>query len=126
VVIEFANELALDLDGNRFYAFGMITPNTVYTGPFLSLDWRGSKCFGQLDEIQLDAGIELTLDICRRHDIEPVFYYPLHRIDYPAASRWQRSSAHSNCRAEKADLCFAGMGVRKIWTAGIRLQTWLR
>jgi hypothetical protein len=24
-----------------------------------------------MDEAQVDAGIELTLDICRRHDIEP-------------------------------------------------------
>ena len=27
-------ELALDLDGDRLYAFGMNTPNTVYTGSF--------------------------------------------------------------------------------------------
>ena len=34
VAIEFANELALD--GDRLYAFGINTPNTLYTGPFLS------------------------------------------------------------------------------------------
>jgi len=41
VAIEFANELALDLDGDRHYAFGMNTPNTVYTGPVFNYDWRG-------------------------------------------------------------------------------------
>lgn len=36
VAIEFANELGLALDGDRLYAFGMNTPNTVYTGPFFA------------------------------------------------------------------------------------------
>jgi hypothetical protein len=40
VAIEFANELGLALDGDRLYAFGMSTPNTVYTGPFFAFDWR--------------------------------------------------------------------------------------
>lgn len=30
VAIEFANELELSLDGDRLYAFGMNTPNTVH------------------------------------------------------------------------------------------------
>jgi hypothetical protein len=29
-----------------------------------------------------NAGIELTLDICRRHEIEPVFYYPCTTFDF--------------------------------------------
>ena len=36
VAIEFANEGPLDLDGDRLYAFGMNTPNTVYNGPFIN------------------------------------------------------------------------------------------
>jgi hypothetical protein len=35
----------LDLDGDRLYAFGMNTPNTVYDGPFLAHDWRGFGYF---------------------------------------------------------------------------------
>lgn len=83
VAIEFANELALDLDGDRLHAFGMHTPNTIYTGPFINYDWRGFSYFAQLDEAQVDAGIELTLDICRRHNIDPVFYYPSTTFDFP-------------------------------------------
>ena len=37
VAIEFANEGPLDLDGDRLYAFGMNTPNTVYNGPFIDV-----------------------------------------------------------------------------------------
>lgn len=65
MAIEFANELALELDGDRFHAFGMNTPSTVYTGPTLHYDWRGHGYFAQLDEAQVDAGIELTLDVLR-------------------------------------------------------------
>jgi len=123
VAIEFANELALELDGDRLYAFGMNTPNTIYTGPFLMHDWRGSRFFAQLDEIQVDAGIELTLDICRRHDIEPVFYYPSTTFDYPRCFQVATIICHSNCRADKTDFCLPEWVYEKIRAAGIRLQT---
>ena len=123
VAIEFANELALDLDGDRLYAFGMNTPNTVYTGPFLAHDWRGSRYFAQLDEKQVDAGIELTLDICRRHDIDPVFYYPSTTFDFPRCFQVATIVCHSNCRADKTDLCLPEWVYEKIKAAGIRLQS---
>jgi hypothetical protein len=123
VAIEFANELALDLDGDRHYAFGMNTPNTVYTGPVFTYDWRGSRHFAQLDEAQVDAGIELTLDICRRHDIKPVFYYPSTTFDFPRCFQVATIVCHSNCRADKTDLCLPEWVYEKIRAAGIRLQS---
>ena len=45
VAIEFANELALDLEDDRLYAFGMNTPTTIYNGPFLAYEWRGFHFF---------------------------------------------------------------------------------
>jgi len=123
VAIEFANELALDLDGDRLYAFGMTTPNTVYTGPFLTYDWRGHSHFAQLDEAQVDAGIELTLDICRRHDIDPVFYYPSTTFDFPRCFQVATIVCHSNCRTDKMDLCLPEWVYEKIAAAGIRLES---
>jgi hypothetical protein len=123
VAIEFANELALSLDGNRFYAFGMHTPNTVYGGPYLTEDWRGFRYFAQLDEGQVDAGIELTLDICRRHNIEPVFYYPSTTFDFPRCFQVATILCHSNCRRDKTDLCLPKWVYEKIEAAGIKLQT---
>ncbi len=52
------------------------TPNTVYTGLHFAAEWRDRSHFAELDEAQIDAGIELTLDICRGHEIDPVFHYP--------------------------------------------------
>jgi hypothetical protein len=40
--------------------FGMNTPNTAYTGPFFAFGWRDHHFIAQLDEAQVDAGIELT------------------------------------------------------------------
>jgi hypothetical protein len=121
VAIEFANELALDLDGDRLHAFGMNTPNTVYTGPFLTYDWRGHNYFAQLDEAQVDAGIELTLDICRRHDIDPVFYYPSTTYDFPRCFQVATIICHSNCRTDKTDLCLPEWVYEKVRAAGVRL-----
>ena len=123
VAIEFANELALDVDGDRVYAFGMNTPNTAYHGQFFTYDWRGSSCFAQLDEAQVDAGIELTLDVCRRHDIEPVFYYPSTVFDFPRCFQVATIVCHSNCRADKLDLCLPEWVYEKVQAAGIRLQS---
>ena len=123
VAIEFANELALDLDGDRLYAFGMNTPNTIYNGPFITYDWRGSQHFAQLDEPQVDAGIALTLDICQRHGIDPVFYYPSTTFDFPRCFQVATIICHSNCRADKLDLCLPEWVYEKIQAAGIRLQS---
>jgi hypothetical protein len=122
VAIEFANELALNLDGDRLYAFNMRNPNTVYTGPFLAQKWRGFQHFAQLDEAQVDAGIELTLDICRRNNIEPVFYYPSTTYDYPRCFQVATIICHSNCRKDKTDLCLPKWVYEKIEAAGIKLQ----
>jgi len=122
VAIEFANELALDLDGDSLYAFGMNTPNTRYTGPFFTSDWRGHSHFAQLDEAQVDAGIELTLDICRRHDIDPVFYHPSTKFDFPRCFQVATIVCHSNCRADQPDFCLPEWVYEKIQAAGIRLQ----
>ena len=123
VAIEFANEGGLSLDGDRLYAFGMNTPNTVYTGSFLQYEWRGFNFFAQLDEAQVDAGIALTLDICRRHDIDPVFYFPSTTCDFPRCFQVATIVCHSNCRADKTDLCLPEWVYEKIEAAGIRLQS---
>jgi hypothetical protein len=83
VAVELANEGALALDGERLHAFGINTPATVYTGPHFAYDWRDRHAFAEHDEAQTDAAIELTLDLCRRHEIDPVFYYPSTTYDFP-------------------------------------------
>ncbi|HEY0143192.1 MAG TPA: N-acetylmuramoyl-L-alanine amidase [Thermoanaerobaculia bacterium] len=123
VAIEFANELALDLDQGRMHAFGFKTPNTIYNGPYLTREWRGSRFFAVPDEEQIDAGIELTLDICRRHKIDPVFYYPSTMFNYPRCFEVATILCHSNCRADKTDFCFPDWVYQKIEAAGIRLQS---
>ena len=123
VAIEFANELGLQVDGDQLHAFGMNTPNTIYKGPYLTYQWRGYHHFAQLDEAQVDAGIELTLDICRRHGIDPVFFCPSTSFDYPRCFQVATIVCHSNCRADKTDLCLPEWVYEKIEEAGIRVAT---
>jgi N-acetylmuramoyl-L-alanine amidase len=121
VAIEFANELALEYVDGRFYAFGYQKPNTRYTGPTFAQEWRGANYFAQLDELQVDAGIELTLDICRRHRIDPAFYYPSTTCDFPRCFEVATILCHSNCREDKTDLCLPKWVYEKIEAAGIRM-----
>ena len=122
VAIEFANEGPLSLDGDRLHAFGMNTPNTIYTGPHFAADWRGRSFFAEVDEAQIDAGIELTLDICRRHQIDPVFYYPSTTYDFPRCFQVATIVCHSNCRKDKTDLFLPDWVFQKIEAAGIPLR----
>jgi N-acetylmuramoyl-L-alanine amidase len=121
VAIEFANELVLTLDGERLHAFGMNTPETIYRGLHFTSDWRGERFFAELDEAQVDAGIELTLAVCRRHSIEPSFYYPSTTYDFPRCFRVATIVCHSNCREDKTDLFLPDWVYQKIEAAGIRL-----
>ena len=121
VAIELANELALTLDGDRLYAFGIQTPDTAYEGVHFAGEWRGEKFFAEMDEPQVDAAIELTLDVCRRHAIEPSFYYPSTTFDFPRCFRVATIVCHSNCRVDKKDLFLPDWVYQKIETAGIRV-----
>ncbi|MGZ5442316.1 MAG: N-acetylmuramoyl-L-alanine amidase [Thermoanaerobaculia bacterium] len=123
VAIEFANELGLEREGDRLYAFGYQTPNTAYTGASFAHKWRDHDHFAQLDEAQVDAGIGLTLDICRRHDIDPVFYHPSTTYDFPRCFEVATILCHSNCRKDKTDLCLPEWVYEKIRAAGIRIRT---
>jgi hypothetical protein len=123
VAIEFANELALDRHLDRLHAFGYTTPNTIYTGRSFEQAWRGHDHWAELDEAQVDAGIALTLDICRRYGIDPVFYYPSTTFDYPRCFDVATIVCHSNCRADKTDLCLPDWVYQKVEAAGIRLQS---
>ena len=117
VAIEFANELDLTMKGSRLCAFG----NTPYDGPFFTGAWRGATHFAEMDAAQVDAGIALTLDICRRYGIEPKFYHPSTRFDFPRCFEVATIVCHSNCRADKTDLFLPDWICQKLEAAGIRL-----
>jgi hypothetical protein len=123
VAIELANEGPLTLDGDRLHAFGMNTPNTVYTGAHFAAEWRGENYFADFDEAQIDAAIELTLDICQRHGIDPVFYYPSTTYDFPRCFQGATIVCHSNCRKDKTDLFLPEWVFQRIEAAGIPLQS---
>ena len=123
VAIEFANELDLILDGDRLYAFGQISPGTQYRGRYVTADWRGGTHFAALDEAQIDAGIALTLDICRRNGIDPRFYRPSTTYAFPRCFEVATIVCHDNCRADKMDLLLPDWVYQKLEAAGIGLVT---
>lgn len=119
VGIEIANEVDLQLNGDQLYAFGNITPNTKYIGKHFVKSWRGGEYWASMDEAQVDACIELTLDICERFSINPVFYYPSTDFNFPNCFTQATISCHSNCRKDKTDLLLEDWVWDKIKAAGI-------
>jgi len=121
VGIEIANEVDLQLSGDKLYAFGHITPNTEYIGEHFVTKWRTGEYWASLDEPQVDACIELTLDICQRFSIDPVFYYPSADFDFPNCFTKATINCHTNCRKDETDLLLEPWVWDKIRAAGIKL-----
>jgi len=62
-------------------------------------------------------------DICQRHKIEQVFYYPSTTFGFPRCFQVATIICHSNCRADKTDLCLPQWVFEKIEAAGIRIAS---
>jgi len=121
VGIEIANEVDLRLADDKLYAFGQVKPNNRYIGKHFVQPWRSGEYWASLDEVQVDATIELTLDICNRFSIDPVFYYPSTDFDYPNCFEKATIICHTNCREDKTDLLLEEWVWDKIRAAGITL-----
>ena len=119
--IEFANELELIANNGKFYAFDRIHQNTEYTGPHFQRAWRAHDWWAQLDQVQVDAAIELTLDLCGRHGIPKTFYYPSTTYDFPNCFEVAGILCHSNCRKDKTDLLLEDWVWAKLRAAGFQL-----
>jgi len=119
--IEFANELELIAADKKFYAFDSIQKNTEYTGPRVQRTWREHDWWARLDEAQVDAAIELTVDLCTRHGIPKTFYYPSTVYDFPHCFEVAGILCHSNCRKDKTDLMLEDWAWAKLRAAGFQL-----
>jgi hypothetical protein len=119
--IEFANELELIAADGKFYAFDSIQKNTEYTGPRVQCTWREHDWWARLDEAQVDAAIELTVDLCTRHGIPKTFYYPSTVYDFPHCFEVAGVLCHSNCRKDKTDLILEDWVWAKLRAAGFQL-----
>ncbi|MDQ3199798.1 MAG: amidase [Verrucomicrobiota bacterium] len=116
--IEFANELELIAANRKFYAFDRIHHNSEYVGPRLQRTWRVHDWWAQLDIAQVDAAIELTVDLCRRHGIPKTFFYPSTTYDFPHCFEVAGVLCHSNCRQDKTDLLLEDWVWTKLKAAG--------
>lgn len=74
IPIMIANELHLLRENGQFYAFEYPHSTNLYHGPVISQDWKTHKYWAKIDDVQFDALLDLTLDICNRHKIEPILY----------------------------------------------------
>lgn len=104
VGIELANELELKKKGDSYYAFDSIGDNSRYVGEVVEANWRDNQYYAALDPVQIDAAIELTLDICALHQIPKCFFYPSTDFDKTHCFEVASIICHSNCRLDKTDL----------------------
>ena len=119
VGIEIANELNLIENDGKYYAFDKIHRNCEFVGDVHSETWRGARHWAEMEEEQIDKTIELTLEICERNNIDPVFYYPSTIKRHPRCFNNATILCHSNCRTDKKDLLLRPWVWDKIRAAGI-------
>jgi hypothetical protein len=119
IPITIANELYLDKSNGRYFSFGINNSTNQYFGPVFEKSWRGYKHWAKLDEAQIDAAIELTLDVCNRHNIEPVF----NPTDEWNPKVWETATifTHAATKKEVYDFTLESWVIDKIKAAGIKL-----
>jgi hypothetical protein len=117
IAITLANEQQLIKVGNRYFAFEYDHNSNVYSGPTFDVDWRRYKTYAKLDDTQVDAAIELTLDACKRHNITPIFY----NGNEWDPDVWNKASifTHAVTKREVNDLYLESWVIDKIKAAGI-------
>ncbi len=71
IPIEFANEGQLTKQDSNYYAFDTVNENTKYFGEICV---RNNEYFAKINDVQLDAAIDLTLNLCKKYKIKPIFY----------------------------------------------------
>ncbi len=118
--IEFANELELIASDGKYYAFDRIGKNYEYTGRVLKRTWRAHDWWARLDEAQIDAAIELTVDLCAKHGIPKTFYYPSTTYDFPHCFEVAGILCHANCRKDKTDMILEDWVWAKLQAAGFQ------
>ena len=121
VGIELANELELKKKDDSYYAFDRISDDSRYIGDVVRANWREQQYFAALDRAQVDGAIELTLDICARHQIPKRFFYPSTQFDEIHCFEVASIVCHSNCREDKTDLYLEGWVWEKLRANGVTL-----
>src|SRR3954465_5266603 len=96
VAIEFANEGPLSIDGDRLYAFGIHTPNTIYTGPHFAFEWRERSYFAEPDERNSTPASSSPSTSAGGTRSIP-FLLPMTAFDFPRCFQVATIVCHSNC-----------------------------
>lgn len=115
--ITLANEQHLIKQNGRYYAFEYNQAANQYLGPVIETSWRGYNYFAKLDKEQVRQAITLTLDICSKHNIRPVFYVG-HGFDPKV---WERATifTHAAVKKDVTDLILEPWVIEQIKAAGI-------
>jgi hypothetical protein len=94
-----------------------------FTGPHFAFDWRDRNYFAEPDDVQIDVGIELPLDVFRRTRSIRFSTTDQRRSTSRSAFRWRRSSATPTAAATGSIFALPDWLFQKIEAAGIRLQS---
>lgn len=70
IAIYLCNEMFLEKENSKYYAFGYVHPHNMYKGKVFEQDFKGYKYWADYEEAQINSLSSLLLDLCDRHDIK--------------------------------------------------------
>ena len=73
IAIFLCNEMYLEKENSKYYAFGFNKPHNMYKGKVFEYPFMGYNYWADYDEAQITSLGFLLKDICARQDIKPVF-----------------------------------------------------
>lgn len=103
--IEIASEGGLTKNNGELYSFGVISPRTKFTQPYVDLGyvWRGFQYFDAYNDAQIEAVIELVDYLCKKFNIPKNL--PDNPKDYDKKYYTHKGiCGHAHIRPDKSDV----------------------
>lgn len=124
VGIEIANELGLKKKENGTMITGF---DAEYKGEYFEYSWNDRDDFktnpifwASLSDLQIQALIDLTVNICDRFNIPANLYYPSTKYDEQCLAN-ATIICHSNIRSDKTDIIIPDDIITRIANSGINI-----
>lgn len=72
--IFLANELYLEKENSKYYAFGFNKPYNMYNGPVFSQKFKGYEYWADYDKSQISSLCWLLNHVCEKHELDKDMY----------------------------------------------------
>jgi N-acetyl-anhydromuramyl-L-alanine amidase AmpD len=120
ISIYLCNELYLEKENSRYYAFGYVHPSNLYKGPVFEHKFKGYNYWADYSKEQVASLVLLLKDICSRWDLSTTMLENTTRL-IPKASARATIVSGSNASSSSYSLPFPSWALNHLSQSGVSM-----